>query len=60
MINNMSYTVMKVKGRYYLYKGIYINGRKKLIYVGPCDMIEGWWARWDSNPGPPPRKGTTI
>jgi len=40
MINNMSYTVMKVKGRYYLYKGIYINGRKKLIYVGLCDVIE--------------------
>jgi hypothetical protein len=38
--NVVFYTVMKVKGRHYLYKGIYVDGKKKLIYVGPCDTIE--------------------
>ena|GEM_PF-1927312 len=39
--DNVFYTVMKVKGCYYLYNGVYVNGRKKLIYIGPYDKIGG-------------------
>ena|GEM_PF-2536820 len=55
----MFYTVMKVKGKYYLYKVVYLNGKKKFIYIGPCEKLEEW-ARGDSNPGPPPRKGGVL
>ncbi len=40
MGNNLFYTVMRVKGRYYLYKVIYVNGRKRFVYVGPCEKLE--------------------
>ena len=37
----MFFTVMKVKGRYYLYKVIYVgNKKKKFEYIGPCETIE--------------------
>ena len=57
--NNMFYTVMRVKGRYYLYKGIYVNGRKKLIYVGPCDAAEQLLSERRSS-GAAPRKALKL
>jgi hypothetical protein len=39
--DKLFYTVMKVKGRHYLYKVTYVGkGRKKYEYVGPCEVIE--------------------
>ncbi|MEM1829672.1 MAG: integrase [Thermofilaceae archaeon] len=58
MGNNLFYTVMKVKGHYYLYKVIYANGRKVFIYVGPCEKLEEWSRGRDLNPGPPPYQGS--
>ena len=41
MGDKLFYTVMKVKGRHYLYKVTYVGkGGKKYEYVGPCEVIE--------------------
>ena len=41
MGDKLFYTVMKVKGKHYLYKVTYIgSGRKKFEYIGPCEVIE--------------------
>ncbi|BAB65320.1 hypothetical protein STK_03425 [Sulfurisphaera tokodaii str. 7] len=67
------YILRERKGRYYVYKLETINGEVKERYVAPLiDVVETYikimgagvvppqWARWDLNPGPPPRQGGVL
>ena len=70
------YILRERKGRYYVYKLENVNGEIKERYVGPLiDVVETYlklekyqwecgvppqWARWDLNPGPPPRQGGVL